>query len=64
MATKQYKIEIDMPSYPVGSIHDVEFDADGIAVNQFWRRRIEDSKQDNCVSEVVKPSKSAAKAEA
>ena len=34
---------------PVGTLVNVEIDSDGIALDRFWRKRIQDMKIDNCI---------------
>ena len=40
----------------VGDIVQIEIDTNGIPLDQFWRRRLKDSKLDNCV-EIINSKK-------
>lgn len=53
----------DLGTHKPGDIVDVEFDWDGNATDRFWRRRLKDSKIDNCVEfvEDKKPHKKEVK---
>lgn len=46
-----------MAGYEAGYTVTIQTDSCGVPLKKFWRRRLRDSKIDNCV-EVVKASKS------
>lgn len=59
-----YTVNKAMPGFKAGSVVTVEVDANGVPVDQFWRRRVRDAKIDNCISlkeEGKQSSKSAPK---
>ena len=47
----------DLHGVKPGGTIDLEADRDGIPLNKEWRRRVKDSKIDNCVSIVKKGKK-------
>lgn len=50
------KLNVDLKELPKGSIFDLAVDRDGMVVDRYWRKRVQDSKIDNCVS-VIQPKK-------
>jgi len=51
------KLKINnVKGYRLGQVVTVQTDGDGIPLDKFWRRRLKDSKIDNCV-EAVQPKK-------
>jgi hypothetical protein len=55
--TKPIEIKIlkDMGQYKAGDLIRVTADEDGVPLDQFWRRRLKDSKDDSCC-EIVMPA--------
>ncbi|MCK4962081.1 MAG: hypothetical protein KAS19_06330 [Anaerolineales bacterium] len=55
------KIEIlkEFSGHPhkVGTVVEVATDSDGVIIDRFWRRRVRDSKIDECVRVATKKSK-------
>ena len=54
------KLNKHLGTFRKGSIVNVDCDAHGIPLDQFWRRRLADAKIDNCC-EIVKPVRKPAK---
>ncbi len=44
------KLNVDLKELPKGSVFDLSVDRDGVIVDRYWRKRVQDSKIDNCVS--------------
>ena len=58
------KVEIlkALPGYTVGQSVQIEVDADGVAIDRYWRKRIRDSKIDGCLKLADQKPKKASKA--
>ena len=54
--TIKLKLNQSMSGYSAGQTVTIQTDSAGVPLEKFWRRRLKDSKIDNCVEE-VKPSK-------
>ncbi len=50
------KLNKDMAGYKAGRTINISTDINNVPVDIFWRKRLKDSKIDNCV-EVIKTSK-------
>lgn len=50
------KLNVDLKELPKGSVFDLSVDRDGVIIDRYWRKRVQDSKIDNCVS-VIQPKK-------
>lgn len=54
------KLNVGLKELPKGSVFDVSVDRDGVIVDRYWRKRLQDSKIDNCVSVIeTQPKKSS-----
>lgn len=51
------KLNVSILSHPMNTILRLDADDKGTATNQFWRRRIEDSKTDSCITLLKKKPK-------
>ena len=51
--TKQIKLNMPIGNRQAGSIVRVKVDANGIPMDRFWRRRLQDSAHDGCC-EIIK----------
>lgn len=57
MNSIKLKLNQPMQGYEAGRQVTVQTDSAGVPLEKFWRRRMRDSKIDNCV-ELVKPTRS------
>ncbi len=56
MSNIKIKILQDLPNHKAGQIVNVKSDNKGTPLDKFWRDRLKDAEQDNCV-EIVKKVK-------
>lgn len=63
MTLKKIKVKLnrDFKGFKADRIIELECDGCGIPTDLFWRRRLKDSKFDNCVEVVTSSSKSSNK---
>ena len=47
---------VSLGGYPGGSEVSIKVTDAGIPIEQYWRRRFEDAKMDNCIS-IIEPKK-------
>lgn len=57
---KAFKLNKDLKDKKTGEILNLKVDKNGVPIEQYWRRRLKDSKIDNCM-EPVKAKKEAKK---
>lgn len=51
---KTLKLNTPLRGKPAGSIVRIRFDKNGVALDKYWRNRLEDAKIDKCVEIVRK----------
>lgn len=56
--TKEVRVNMDLATFKEGQILKLKF-KNGVPVDRFWRRRLQDARIDNCVQviEDAKPAK-------
>lgn len=57
--TKELRLNANLRGKRKDDIVTVQVDAEGIPLDPYWRRRIEDASIDNCVEFVKKPKKAS-----
>lgn len=57
MVKKKLKLNADLNGHLAGYILNIDCDDKGIPLDQYWRRRLRDSKIDSCVEIVKEPAK-------
>lgn len=55
------KLNVDMHGLKAGKVLELDVDSDGVLLDRFWRRRLQDSAMDNCVSVVIETEEPAKK---
>lgn len=63
MKIRQLKLNAKLLGNEAGSVIKVKCDDNGVPLESFWRKRVEDSKTDNCVEFVSETSTKKQKAE-
>ena len=51
------RLKTIIQKHPAGRVLRLPVDESGVVFNQFWRRRIDDSKTDNCLEVLKKKPK-------
>ncbi len=63
MKSIKLKINKDLPGYNAGTVVTIKTDGDGTPLMRFWRDRLRDAKDDDCVKIVEAKPASATKKE-